>query len=56
MSHDQRHVAPHFNCLDLSNNLVPWTVLMVSSDTDAGVTVVSPDQTSHVAPDFILLI
>ena len=57
VSHDEKnHVAPHFNCLDLRNAMVPLTTLLASCDTTTGGNGVT-DQKSHVAPhlDYINL-
>ena len=34
-SHDQNHVASHFNCFDLSNTMVPSMILLAVCDAGA---------------------
>ena len=37
-SHDPKsHVAPHFDCLDVSNTIVPLTMPLASQDADDGI-------------------
>ena len=52
VSHDQKnHIAPHLNCLDIENTLVPLTTLLAPCVTSTGGYGVT-DQESHVAPHF----
>ena len=44
VSHDQKgHVAPHFDCLELRNSVIPFMMPLASCDTDSG-PVASHDQ------------
>ena len=44
----KRHVAPHFNCYDVRNEMVPLTMLMASCDAKVSANGMN-DQKSHVA-------
>ena len=51
MSHDKSHVSPDCGHLDLTNAVVPLTVLSDSCDASAIINALH-GQTSHITPPF----